>query len=148
MRWLKTGLGKTDYYTSHQAVNEQIEILGLSVLRSLLKKRTEGSGPAWFSIIADEATDVVHTEQLNLSIRWVSDNYEVHEDPIGLCRVPDTKVETLFTFIKDLLIRCNLPLALCRGQAYDGAANMQGRRSGVATRIKSEQPAALPVLTL
>ena len=126
-------------YISHQAVNELIEILGLSVLMA------EGSGPVWFSIIVDKATDIVHTEQLNLSIRWVSDNYEVHEDPIGLCRVPNTKAETLFHVIKDLLIRCNLPLALCRGQVYDGAANMQGRRTGVATRIKSEQPAALPV---
>ena len=109
--------------TSHQAVNELIEILGLSVLRTLLTK--EVAGPAWFAIIADEATDVVNTEQLNVSICWVSDDYEVHEDSIGLCKVPDTKAETLF--IKDLLIRCNLPLALCRGQAFDGAANMQGR---------------------
>ena len=56
----------------------------------------EGIGPTWFSIIADETTDVVSTEQPNLSIRWVSDEYEVHEDAIGLCRVPDTKAETLF----------------------------------------------------
>ena len=47
--------------------------------------------------------------------------------------------------IKDLLIQCNLPLALCRGQEYDGAANMQGRRTGVAAGIKNEQPAALSV---
>ena len=132
-------------YTSHQAVNELIEILGLSVLRNLFKKMKEVTGPAWFAIIADEATDVVKTEQLNVSIRWVSDDYEVHEDSIGLCRVPDTKAETLFKFIKDLLIRCNLPLAMCRGQAYDGAANMQGRRTGVVTRVSNEQPAALPV---
>ena len=64
---------------------------------------------------------------------------------IGLCRVPDTKAETLFKVLKDLLIRCNLPLALCRGQAYDGAANMQGRKSGVAARVLKEEPAALPV---
>ena len=132
-------------YTSHQSVNELIEILGLSLLRNLLRKMKEVTGPAWFSIIADEATDCANTEQLNLSIRWVSDIYEVHEDPIGLCRVPNTTAETLFKVIKDLLIRCSLPLALCRGQAYDGAANMQGKRTGVATRILSEQPAALPV---
>lgn len=79
-----------------------------------------------------------------MSIRWVSDNYEVHEDPIGLCGVPDNKAETLFKVIQDILIRCNLPLALCRGQAYEGAGNIQGSRSGVATRIL-EEPAALPV---
>ena len=43
----------------------------------------EGTGPAWFSIIADEATDV-SSKQLNLIICWVSDSYEVHEDPVGL----------------------------------------------------------------
>ena len=132
-------------YTCHQSVNELIEILGLSVLRTLLKRMKEISGPAWFSIIADEAIDVVNTEQINLLICWVSDNYEAHEDPIGLFRLPNTKAETLFKVIKDLLIRCDLPLSLCRGQEYDGAANMQGRRTGLAMRILSEQPAAIPV---
>jgi hypothetical protein len=73
--------------------------------------------------------------QLNLSIHWVDKKYKAFEDPIGLFRVPDTKAETLYAVIKDLLVRCNLPLGMCRGQAYDGAANMQGRRSGVAARF-------------
>ena len=136
---------RNNRFTSHQAVNEMINSLGLTLLRTLLKKVTSVTGPSWFSVIADEATDVINSEQLNLSIRWVADDYDIHEDPLGLYRVPDTKAETLFSIIKDLLIRCNLPLALCRGQAYDGAANMQGRRSGVAARFLQEQPAAIPV---
>ena len=43
-----------------------------------------------------------------------------------------------------MLIRCNLPISLCRGQAYDGADNMQGKKSEVATRFRAEQPAAIP----
>ena len=78
-----------------------------------------------------------------MTIRWVTDGYEVHEDPVGLFRIPDTTAETLFTVIKDMLIRCSLPLSLCRGQAYDGASNMQGKRSGVATRFRNKQPAAI-----
>lgn len=31
----------------------------------------------------------------------VDDNYKIHEDPVGLFRVPDMKAETLFTVIKD-----------------------------------------------
>ncbi len=38
-----------------------------------------------------------------------------------------------------------LSLSLCRGQAFDGAANMQGKRSGLVTRIRDETPSALPV---
>ena len=52
----------------------------------------------------------------------------------------------IYSEIKDLLQRCALPLSLCWGQAYDGAAVMKGiRRSGVATRIKKDTPQALPV---
>ena len=44
-----------------------------------------------------------------------------------------------------MLIRCDLPLSRYRGQAYDGAANISGIRTGVSTRIQKETPAALPV---
>ena len=37
----------------------------------------------------------------------------------------------------------NLQLTQCRGQAYDGAANMAGRLSGVAMRLQSEQNSIL-----
>ena len=47
--------------------------------------------------------------------------------------------------LKDLLICCGLSVSLCSGQAYDGASTMQGIRKGIATQIRSENPAALPV---
>lgn len=65
-----------------------------NLLRPLLLK-IKKEYPPWYSIIADEATDVSHTEQLNLCIRWVDSKYGVYEEPIGLFRVPDTKAETL-----------------------------------------------------
>ena len=117
-------------YTSHQVINELIEMLGLSLLWKLLRDIKEGTGPAWFSIIEDEATDVANNEQMNLSIRWVNNDYEVHEDSVSWFSVPDTKADTLCKVIKDLLIRCNLPLVLCRRQAYEWAANMQGKKKG------------------
>lgn len=57
-------------HTSHQSVNDIILILGQSLLQNLFDKMKETSGPAWFLIIADEATDVVSSEQLNLTIHW------------------------------------------------------------------------------
>ena len=56
-----------------------------------------------------------------------------------------SSANTITELIKDLLIRCDLPLSLCQGQAYDRAATMQGRRKGVATQIRDSNPAALPV---
>ena len=39
--------------------------------------------------------------------------------------------------------RFNLSLQHCRGQAYDGASNMMGKKSGVATKLLVEQPKIL-----
>ena len=101
--------------------------------------------PSWYAIKADEATDVSNNEQFNISIRWVDDEYTISEEPIGLVQLPDTFANTLVAVIKDVLRRCNLPLVICRGQAYDGAANMQGLRDGMATQIHAAVPSAIPV---
>jgi len=128
-------------YLSPVIINELINIMGLNVLHPLLSNIKECS-PA---IIADEATDVGNREQLNLSIRWVNNQYEIREDPVGLYCLPDTKADTLYTVITDILTCCALPLSMCIGQAFDGASNMQGKRNGLATKIRKEVPAALPV---
>ena len=81
----------------------------------------------------------------NLSIRWVNAEYEISEDPVGLYSLPNTKADTLYTLITDILTRCSLPLCMCQGQAYDGASSMQGKRSGLATKIRGDVPSTLPV---
>ena len=42
-----------------------------------------------------------------ICIRWVDNNYEIYEDPIGLVQVPKTDGETLYTTLHDC-IRCML----------------------------------------
>lgn len=88
-------------------VNEIINQMGQSVLRKLL---SEASASMWFSILADEATDVSHNEQMSLSIRWVDTDYGVHEDTLGLIVLPNTRAVMIFSAIKDILIRCSLPM--------------------------------------
>ena len=51
---------KENRYTNHQAVDELIEMLGLSLMQKILRSMKEGSSPAWYSIIAGEAKDVAH----------------------------------------------------------------------------------------
>lgn len=129
-------------YFSSDTLNEQISIIGKSILRTLTHEIRDVQ---WFSIIADESTDVANQEQFNISIRWVGEHFIVNEDPIGMVAVPDTTGDTLFRVVKDSLIRMNLPVKNCRGQAYDGASNMQGNFKGVATRIQQEVPSAVHV---
>ena len=67
---------------------------------------------------------------------------QIHEEFIGLYEVPSIESSMLVNVVKDALLRLNLHLSKVRGQCYDGASNMSGRRSGVAKRIMDEQPLA------
>lgn len=75
-----------------------------------------------------------------MCIRWVSETYEIHEDLIGLVQMETTDASTITSVLQDCLLRCNLPVSNCRGQAYDGAANMAGHLNGVAVKIQALEP--------
>ena len=49
----------------------------------------------------------------------MTDNYSVNEVSLGLFCLPDTTAKTICMALIDVLIRCKLPLSLCRGQASD-----------------------------
>ena len=71
---------------------------------------------------------------------------EVCEDCIGLyaTEITVTNADHLtIILIKDVPIHSSLSLNRCRGQCYDGAANMSGKRSGVAAQIQMEEPRAI-----
>ena len=137
-----SGWLKRHQYMSHDIVNELITLMGQTLLRDLLVKIREAN---WYAIIADETRDVSNHEQLSLSIRWVDKSYLIHEDFVGLVHVLRTTADSLTCAIKDVLIRCILPLSNCRGQAYDGASNMMGHLHGVATQILASEPTAIKV---
>ena len=78
-----------------------------------------------------------NNEQMSISIRYVDTKYDIHEETVGLIQLPNT-TQTLFAVLKDVLLRCSLPITQCVGQAYDGAANMSGIRQGVPALMKRE----------
>ena len=61
----------------------------------------------WFSVIADEASDVSNKEQLSVCIRWVDDKFSVYEDPLELINLSKTDVATITNALRD-----------CQGFAY------------------------------
>ena len=98
-----------------------------------------------YTLSVYETRDVSGLEQLTLTVRWVSDQYEVHEDFIGMYECEKADAETITKVIKDILIRCNFPMISLRGQTYDGASALQGKISGVATKILQENPKVLSI---
>ena len=109
--------------------------------------KIKSNSPFWHSVIGNETGDniIANKEQFNLSIRWVNNLYEIFEVPVGLYCLPNTTADTIAKVVKDILIHYDLPLSLCRGQAYNGVTNISGIRTGISTRIQKETPAALRV---
>ena len=124
--------------------NELIALAGLEVKESILKDvRSAG----WFSVMADECTDVATLEQMSMCIRFVDestpDQPQVREEFVGFVQLDRTSAafisEAILQFLKD----CNLNISNLRGQGYDGASVMAGKVSGVSTQILEAQPRAM-----
>ena len=79
---------------------------------------------SFFSVTADEATDVTSQEKMSVCIRQVDEQFSVHEDPVELIHLPKTDSNTFTCALRDFLIRLCLPISQCHGQAYNGASNM------------------------
>ena len=124
-------------YNHHDVQNELLNIMGAYVLR---EKFATIRDPKFFSIMADEGTDLSNLEQLSFCARTVDDDLNVDEDFLGFYEINNIKSETVVKAIEDILIRCSLSLDDCRGETYDGSSNIMGKHSGVSTKISEEQP--------
>ena len=58
-----------------------------------------------------------------------------NDDFIGLYVVQSTESDCIVHILKDAMVQMNLSLDNCRGQCYDGAANMAGRKKSSITDI-------------
>ena len=96
----------------------------------------------WFSIMADESTDVATKEQMALCVRHVDENATVFEDSIGFAEMEKVDAEAISTAIVTAIRDVGLSMDKLRGQGYDGAIVMSGEVSGVKTRIQQIQPRA------
>ena len=123
---------------SHDIQNELLSIMSHQVLNKLLVLITDNM----FSLNCDEYTDCSNKMLLTFCLRWVTDNLDVFEDFMGFYEIPDIKSSTIVSVIKDIMIRFQLQFDKCRGQCYNGATNMLGKKSGVAMQIKELQPKA------
>ena len=108
-----------------------------------MKQRTFQIRGKWFAIMMDGTTDISNNEQLELCLRWVDDDLQVQEDFLGLHVLDTLTADEICQVIKGVLLRMNLRVENCRGQNYDGASNMSGKNSCVATQLQKLENMAL-----
>ena len=137
LTWLER---KTDKYTSPQVQNEILTVMACTVLRIICETIQKAR---YFSVMADEVTDSSNKEQVVVCFMTVDEQFDPHEDFVGLYQVDSIESSSIVKVLKDTILRLNLTMNNCRGQCYDGAANMAGIRNGVAVQMCAEEPRAV-----
>ena len=92
----------------------------------------------------DETQDISTLEQVCICTRYVdeSDLY-VREDFAGFHDIIGTTAVELYGILIKTINKLGLDMQNCRGQAYDGAANVSGHVSSSQTLVRSHYPKAL-----
>ncbi len=128
-------------YTSKTIQNQLIDVVGKRIRSDIL---SEVKAAKFFSIIADEVTDVGNKEQLSLSLRYVH-REQVQEVFIDYVEVERITGKELADTILRSLSAWGLSASDLRGQCYDGSSNMSGARSGCMALVKEKAPLAIYV---
>ena len=131
-----------DNWVSNTIQNEIISQFAHSVQSTTVSR---ASGCDFYGLTADGTTDISADDQFSCCLQYVDKDLETHCDFLGFYNCPDTTAETLFTSLKDILLRLNIPIAHLQGYCFDGASNMSGRVSGVQARLKEASPHSLYV---
>ncbi|CAF1365977.1 unnamed protein product, partial [Adineta ricciae] len=137
---------KNAMYMSAEIQNQLINICGNMIKEEIVRHVIEKK--KFYSIIADGTSDISGTEQLSLSIRYLSydnDQIDIKEDFIGFTPVADGSAKGISEKIMDYLRAVGLDLAYLRGQGYDGCSVMSGHLGGVQKLISNIEPKAIYV---
>ena len=83
---------KPDKYTSGEIQNECLQIMALNIVRQISAAIVSNG---FFSIMADECTDLANKEQSVVCICWVDETLTDHKDVIGVYNVGTIDADAL-----------------------------------------------------
>ena len=138
---LLSWLNRTKYkWMSHDIQNDMLELLSDYVLRKLC---VELRAQAAYAVMVDETTDCSHHEQMAVCIRLCTSQLEINEVFVGFYELEKQDAATLLKVVLDILLRLQLDIGRCRGQCYDGAANVAGHLHGLQMKVRDLESRAL-----
>ena len=97
--WLSKKYNK---FISPLIVNEIIQLFGEETTRLVVKK-IKDADCRYFSLMADETSDMSRKEQLVICIRWIDNNFVPHEDYLTIRVLDDLKAKTISDIVLDCL---------------------------------------------
>ena len=137
LQWITKAACK---HMHHDNQNEMLELMAHQVLRRFLD---DTHTSPFLAVMVDETRDQSNKEQLTLVLRWVSDDFTVSEEFVGLYYLSVIDAQSIVDAIKDAFLRFQIPFTKLRGQCYDGCSTMAGARAGVAVKIQELEPRAV-----
>lgn len=133
--------GGKSMYTSSVVQNELITMFGQIIQ---LKIVSNANKSMFYSVLADETTDIGQVEQFSLCLRYVDeDSFKIREDFLMFVPVHEVTGSALAKTVLETLSSLGLDLNKLRGQGYDGASAMSGQFRGVQACIKQTLPLAV-----
>ena len=105
--WLER---KKNKYVSPQIQNEILSVMGTTVLREIASDIRHAR---YFALMVDEVTDSSNKEQVVICFRNVDEEFQCHEDIVGLYQVESIKSDSIVEVLRDTMLCLNLPISDC-----------------------------------
>ena len=141
---LKSHREKCPHNATYESYTTIVELL--SSISNVLEKRiiTSLSASPYYSLMADESTDVASQEELSLCARWIEDNKPV-EHFLGILHAKEKNAQAIACYLRTFLQSKNIGFDKMRGLGFDGTNTMSGHRSGVQIRLRLHAPSSIYV---
>ena len=94
---------KINKYVHSAIENEIMQIMALRVPREVAENIQDVD---FYSIMCDEATDVKNVSELVVCLRWVDEEWEAHDEFIGLKNMPNTDADSIVRELDDIFYEC------------------------------------------
>ena len=114
------------------AAVEFVNALGTWVEESLLKRLHKSP---FFSIMADECTDVTIIEDLTICCLWVESGVP-EEHFIEILPLKKANAESIYSALVECCREKNIQLGRLVGTGFDGDVTFSGSKTGVQRRLK------------
>ncbi|KAI6658864.1 E3 SUMO-protein ligase [Oopsacas minuta] len=135
---------KCPHNATYESCTTIVELL--SSISNVLEKRiiTSLSASPYYSLMADESTDVASQEELLVCARWIEDNKSV-EHFLGILHAKEKNAQAIACYPRTFLHSKNICFDKMRGLGFDGTKTMSGHRSGVQIRLRLHAPSFIYV---
>ena len=131
--------GRRATYISPASQNQLLQAIDTVLRRDVA---AEAACAEFYSLLADETTDMSGKEQLSVCLRYVLPDISLRERLLTFQQAPDLTGAGLATQLLAILRENGVDIGRMVGQGYDGTAVMSGCANGVQKHISDQCPAA------